>query len=352
MPFTAIHMPLTKETIMLEIITYLIVCASVVMYVILDGFDLGVGALHLFARKDEDRRIFLNAIGPVWDGNEVWLVIIFGALFAGFPLAYGTICSAFYTPIMILLAGVIFRAVAIEFRSKLSSPRWRSLWDGVFSISSYVILFFIGVMLANLIRGIAIDEKHNYIGTFADFFSPYAVVLGITSIALFMMHGSIYLLMKTEGPLHEALRQWAKRTIAFFIIAFAGLTAYTFVELPYMIEPFKAYPALLVIPALAILLIANTVKQVHSDRDGWAFISSCLSITLLFVLAGLGTFPVMVVSSIADSNSITLYQAVSDIKTLKVIFIVACIGLPLVMTYGVWIYHIFRGKVYVDESGY
>jgi len=350
MLFIEIH--IVEEAHMFEIFTYLIVCTAVVMYVVLDGFDLGVGALHLFAKKDQERRVFLNAIGPVWDGNEVWLVIIFGALFAGFPLAYATICSAFYTPIMILLAGVIFRAVAIEFRSKIESPRWRSLWDGIFSISSIVILFLIGIILGNLIVGIPLDGDHAFLGSFSSFFSLYPIVLGITSIALFMMHGSIYLLMKTEGTLHKHLRNWVKKTISFFVICYLALTALTFFEVPSMIAPFKEYPLLIVVPLLAFLLIANVIKQAQNGRNGWAFLSSSLSIILLFALAGIGTFPTMIVSSIDPENSITLYQAVSNIKTLKVIFVIACIGVPLVLAYGVWIYHIFRGKVTIDASSY
>ena len=152
---------------------YLVVCGASVAYVVLDGFDLGVGMLHLFTKKDEERRLMLNAIGPVWDGNEVWIVIVGGALLAGFPAAYATLCSAFYTPLMIFLAGIIFRAIAIEFRSKLPHSKWRSCWDWVFFLGSFIIAFVLGVLLGNLVRGIPLDHEGEFLGTFWGFFTPY-----------------------------------------------------------------------------------------------------------------------------------------------------------------------------------
>src|SRR3989338_5440991 len=150
----------------LEALWYAVIGASLLFYTILDGFDLGVGALHLFARGDTQRRIFLNAIGPVWDGNEVWIVIVMGGMFAGFPNVYATIFSGFYTLLMFLIAGLMFRAVAIEFRSKRESPKWRSLWDVVFSFASILVAFVLGVLIGNMIRGIPLDAEQNYVGTF------------------------------------------------------------------------------------------------------------------------------------------------------------------------------------------
>ena len=147
----------------LEVLWYCVICASVVFYTILDGFDLGVGMLHPFVKHNDERRVFLNAIGPVWDGNEVWIVIIGGALFSGFPMAYGVLFSAFYTPVMILLSGMIFRAVAIEFRSKIHNSAWRSIWDWIFSIGSYIIAFCIGILLANLVQGIPLDDEGEFL---------------------------------------------------------------------------------------------------------------------------------------------------------------------------------------------
>ncbi len=336
----------------LEFLWYCVICASVVFFTILDGFDLGVGMLHPFAKTDRDRRIFLNAIGPVWDGNEVWLIIIGGALFAGFPLAYATLCSAFYTPIMILLAGIIFRAVAIEFRSKMESLSWRFFWDGVFSFGSYVIAFVIGVLLANLVQGIPLDGETNFTGTFLGFFSPYSILLGCTSIALFMMHGSIYLLMKTEGELHDRLRGWVMNTMIGFMIFYFLLTMSTLIYNHYMADRMREYPFLIVIAVVALLLIANIPRQIYKGNDGWAFLSSCGSITLLFGLFGLGYFPHLILSSTNPDYSITLFNSASSELTLTVILTIACIGVPIVLLYGYYIYRVFRGKVRLDDHSY
>src|ERR1700731_333362 len=186
----------------LEFIWFSIFVILVTGYAILDGFDLGVGMLHLFSKKDEERRLMLNAIGPVWDGNEVWLVTAGGALFAGFPAVYATICSAFYIPMMILLTGIIFRAVAIEFRSKQPMPWWRWMWDVFFSFASLLIAFALGAAIGNLINGIPLDEHKEFTGNLLSLIQPYAILVGIMSVALFAMHGALYILMKTEGELH------------------------------------------------------------------------------------------------------------------------------------------------------
>ena len=161
-----------------QVIWYAVIGISVIMYTVLDGFDLGVGCLHLFTRSDQERRLMLNAIGPVWDGNEVWLIIVFGAMFVGFPPVYATICSAFYFIIMILLMGLMIRAVAIEFRSKQESKGWRRFWDCMFSIGSYVIAFIIGVLMGNIIVGVPIDQNEVFQGSFAGFFTPYTIRWG------------------------------------------------------------------------------------------------------------------------------------------------------------------------------
>lgn len=337
----------------LQLLAYLVLCVSVVFYCILDGFDLGVGALHLFAKRDEDRRIFLNAIGPLWDGNEVWLVIIGGALFAAFPVAYAVIFSSFYTPIMILLAGVIFRAVAIEFRSKVHSTRWRSAWDVLFSVASIVIIFCVGVLIANLIEGIEIDETGLFTGSFLGFFGYYPILVGIMSISLFMMHGLVFLLMKTEGELHDRIRTWMPVVMTFLAIFYVIVSLATFFKAPHMTERFAQYPVLFIVPAIAILAIINTPWQVHKRNDGWAFISSSIAVIFLFVLFGLGTFPIMVRSSInPELYSLTLYNASSAIKTLEVVLTIVAIGIPIVLAYGWYIYHIFRGKVRLDSASY
>ncbi|MCK4934145.1 MAG: cytochrome d ubiquinol oxidase subunit II [Simkaniaceae bacterium] len=338
---------------LLETAWYVVIIIAMTCYAMLDGFDLGVGSLHLFAKKDEYRRIFLNAIGPVWDGNEVWLVIVGGALFAGFPAVYGTVFSVFYVPCMILLAGLIFRACAIEFRSKLESPKWRQLWDVVFCIASIIIAFCVGTVLANLVHGIPLDENGVYHGSFIAFFNLYAMIVGITVVALFMMHGAIYLLMKTEGELHSYLRKWVSRTIGFFIFCYLVTTVFTLLDKGHMIERMLSHPILFIFPILTLVAIVNIPIQVSRGNDGWGFISSCLSMALLFTLFALGTFPNMVRSSIdTEINSLTIHNTASSPLTLKILLLIVFIGIPLVLAYSYYLYRTFRGKVKLDQSSY
>jgi len=337
----------------LEVMWYLVVIVAMIAYAVLDGFDLGVGVLHLFTKKDNDRRIFLNAIGPVWDGNEVWLVIVGGALFAGFPDVYATSLSTFYNLVMILLCGLIFRAVAIEFRSKRTSMKWRSTWDRVFSAGSIVIAFGLGVALGNLIEGVALDKNHDFVGSFTDFFRPYPFVMGLTTLALFTMHGAIFLAMKTEGDLHEKVRLWVNYSIAFFVIFYISLTMMTLVTKPHMTERMLAQPWLFGVGFLALLAIANIPWQIKKLNDGWAFVSSCLSIALLLALFAIGTFPVLMRSSIDPENySLTAFNSASSPLTLTVLLIIVAIGVPLVLAYGFYIYRVFRGKVAIDKTSY
>ncbi len=326
---------------------------SVLMYTVLDGFDLGVGALHLFARTDEQRRIFLNAIGPVWDGNEVWIVIIIGGLFAGFPNAYATVFTGFYTLLTFLIAGLMFRAAAIEFRSKGPSALWRGTWDTVFCVASLLVGFVIGVILGNLVQGVAINATQDYVGTFADLLSPYALLVGVLAVALFSMHGSIYLYMKTEGEAHAVVRRWILPSIVFFLILFAITTVVTLLYMPHMAAPFYSQPMLLVLPFLALLAIASIPHQVNKGRGGWAFLASCASICLLLSLFHVGTYPYILHSTIdREINSLTIYNCASSHKTLTILLIVVAIGVPLVLAYGCFIYRIFRGKVKLEKSSY
>ncbi len=337
----------------LSLLWYYIIGASVIFYVALDGFDLGVGIMNFFTKKDEERRVFLNAIGPVWDGNEVWLVIVGGALFAGFPDVYATLFSGFYNLCMVFLVGLIFRAVAIEFRSKRESKRWRFTWDAVFSISSLLIAFGLGVVLGNMIEGIPLNENKDFVGSFSLFFRPFPILIGIFTISLLMMHGSIYLAMKTEGALHKRLRRWVKRCIWVFVSIYAVTSVLSWFYAPHMVQRFKDSPEFLIIPVLALLAILNVPRMFTRNSDGWAFLSSCFSIALLFCVYGVGTFPYLVRSSVnPEANSLSFFNSCASVLTLKVLLIIVAIGIPLVLGYGFMIYRIFRGKVKIEKTSY
>ena len=321
-------------------------------YAILDGFDLGVGALHLFTKTDVERRTFLNSIGPVWDGNEVWLVTAGGALFAAFPEVYATAFSGFYLALMLLLFCLIFRAVAIEFRSKQEMLWWRRLWDVSFTVSSVVASLLIGVALGNIAIGIPLDANHEYIGTFLGMLNPYALLVGFTTLALFMMHGAIYVVMKTEGGLHDKVRGWINNTIIFFIICYAITTMATLLYVPQMADVIKQHPILFIVPLLNMLAIANIPREIYHGRDWRAFLSSSCAILFLLALFGIGMFPNMIFSNPNPANSLNIYNAASSPKTLRIMLIIAALGVPAVLAYTASIYWIFRGKVKIDSSSY
>lgn len=321
-------------------------------YAILDGFDLGVGALHLFVKEDTERRIMLNSIGPVWDGNEVWLVTGGGALFAAFPHVYATVFSGFYTAFMLLLFGLIFRAVAIEFRSKEKMKWWRIMWDTAFSVSSILIAFLMGVALGNIITGIPLDAEKEFAGSFLSLINPYTIMVGITTVALFMMHGSIYAVMKTEGSLQSKIRGWVNNTIIFFVICYVTTTMYTLIYYPHMVQHFKEQPLFFVVAILNMLAIANIPREIFHKRDFLAFLSSCASIVALLILFAIGLFPNIVLSNPNPEFSLNIYNAASSQKTLNIMLIVAAIGVPFVLAYTISIYWVFRGKVKLDNMSY
>jgi len=321
-------------------------------YAILDGFDLGVGALHLLGRTDDERRVILNSIGPVWDGNEVWLITGGGALFAAFPHVYATAFSGFYTAFILLLLVLIFRAVAIEFRSKRKSRTWRSMWDTAFSLSSMVIALLAGVALGNVVQGVPIGPDKEYAGDFLRLINPYALLVGVTTLSLFVMHGSIYLILKTEGDLQGRIRGWAKKAVGAFIVLYIVLTAVTLTTVPHMTERFRDVPALLILPVLTVLAIANIPREVTHAREFRAFLSSGATIAGLLALFGIGLYPTILISSTAAEFSLNIYNAASSERTLRIMLIIAAIGMPFVLAYTISIYWVFRGKVKLESMSY
>jgi cytochrome d ubiquinol oxidase subunit II len=336
----------------LNFIWFLLVGVLLTGYAMLDGFDLGVGALHLFTQDDAERRTLLNAIGPVWDGNEVWLVTGGGALFAAFPNVYATAFSGFYLALFLLLASLIFRSVAIEFRSKRPEHWWRQMWDVSFSVGSILSGLLLGVALGNIAWGVPVDAQGEFAGTFLGLLKPYPLLVGVTTLALFMMHGAIYGVMKTEGALHDKLRGWAMRSILFFVICAAILTVVTLVFVPHLTARVRANPWLFTVLIANLLAIANIPREFHRGHDGRAFLSSCATIITLMALFALNTFPYLIYSLPTPDNGLTIYNAASSPKTLEIMLIIAGIGMPLVLAYTAGIYWIFRGKVKLERTSY
>lgn len=322
-------------------------------YAILDGFDFGAGAWHLFFNKEESRRIALNAVGPVWDGNEVWLVIGGGALFAGFPVMYATLFSSMYVPFMLFLVFIIFRAVSIEFRSKEKMKWWRKSWDIAYSVSSIMLPFLLGVVLGNVLQGLPLDKDFHYVGgPFFEFLNPYSLMVGVTTLALMMTHGAIYLLLKTEGRLYAKLTILLRNGIIFFIVTFTITTLYTLIYIPHLSDEFKNNPELFIVPVLMFLSIANIPRLAHKRKYGQAFLFSSITISLLLILVAIELYPTLLMSTLDPANSITVYNAASSEKALGIMLTITAIGGPLVLIYMFFVYRTFRGKVKLDETSY
>lgn len=333
-------------------IWYVLVGILFTGYAVLDGFDLGVGGLHLLGRTDQHRRIFLNSIGPFWDGNQVWLVTGGGALFAAFPHVYATAFSGFYLAFILLLFMLIFRGVSIHVRSLRPGRPWRAFWDWAFSLSSLLASLLIGVAMGNVAWGVPIRENFRYQGDLLAQLHPYALLTGVTVVAVFLMHGAIYLVMKTEGELNLRVRGWVRPTIVFFVLMYALTTLATLLYLPQMVEPFREHPLLFLVPVASVLAIANIPREVHHGRELAAFLSSGAAIVFLLALFGIGMFPELIHSRPDPTLSLTAYNAASSPLTLRTMLVLAGIGIPLVIGYTFHIYRIFRGKVQLDASSY
>jgi len=321
-------------------------------YAILDGFDLGAGALHLFLKKENSRRIAMNAIGPVWDGNEVWLVIGGGALFAGFPVAYAAIFSAFYVPFFIFLIGLIWRGVAIEFRSKEPGKIWRLSWDFIYSFACIVISLSLGLMLGNVALGLPLNNQKEFTGTWLSFFNLFSIMVAVTTLALFMMHGAIYLAMKTENRLYTKLTILAKNFTMFFVFSFVITTVYTLLYIPHLSDRIKSSPLFFIFPLIMMLAIANIPRMLNKGKYRYAFISSSVTIASLLIMVAVEVFPNLLFATNDPVNSITINNAASSPKTMKILLTIALIGTPLVGIYTGFLFWTFKGKVKLDEMSY
>ena len=336
----------------LNTIWFILVGVLLSGYAILDGFDLGVGMLNLLVKDDHDRRILYNSIGPVWDGNEVWLVTGGGALFAAFPEVYATAFSGFYLAFILLVFALIFRAVAIEFRSKEKWGWWRLTWDIGFAGSSFLASFLIGVAIGNIARGIPLGPDHEFAGTFISLLNPYALLMGFTTASLFIMHGTIYLAMKTEGELQKKIRGWINPAIIGFILFFSILTLATLLYIPHITDVFRESPALFILAIVLVLSIANIPREISREKDFYAFLSSCVCMITLMAIFGFGMYPNMIYSLPDPQHSLTVYNGSSTDKTLHIMLIIAIMGIPIVLAYTASIYWIFRGKVKLNEDSY
>jgi len=336
----------------LNMIWFVLVSVLLIGYAILDGFDLGVGVLHLFARSEEERRVHMNAIGPVWDGNEVWLLTAGGALFAAFPVVYATVFSGFYLALMLLLFALIFRAVSMEFRGKVDSPGWRRLWDRAFGFGSLLPALLFGVAFGNILRGIPLDAEHNFAGTFFSLLNPYALLIGVLTLALFTMHGALYLAMKTDGDLKSRVRSWVSPLWIAVIALYVLATLATVFVSPFLFEGMLENPLFWIFFAALLGSVLRIPFAAKAGKDGGAFLASSIAIASMIGLSALGLFPRLVPALGDPQQSLTAYNASSSETTLMTMLIIALIGMPLVIAYTIFIYRAFKGKVVITPESY
>ncbi|KPV44454.1 cytochrome d ubiquinol oxidase subunit II [Alicyclobacillus ferrooxydans] len=331
----------------LNILWFILIAVLFIGFFFLEGFDFGVGILMPFLGKtDGERRAIINTIGPFWDGNEVWLLTAGGAMFAAFPNWYATLFSGFYLALFLLLVALIGRGVAFEFRSKLENPKWRRVWDYVIFGGSLLPPLLWGVALANLMRGVPIDAKMNYVGTFWGLLNTYALVGGAAMILLFILHGALFLSLKTEGELQQKARNvglaigaWTTVLMLFFVVlSYFDTDMFT----RHGVDPGP-------VPILAGLALFSVQFFIRAKRDGWGFLMTGLTIALSTVTVFMDLFPRVMVSSLSPDWSLTIYNAASNPYSLKVMTIVALTLVPIVLAYQIWTYWIFRRRVHLSD---
>lgn len=339
----------------LQVVWFLLVGVLIIGYAILDGFDLGVGVLHLFTKDDTDKRVNMNAIGPVWDGNEVWLLTGGGALFAAFPIVYATVFSGFYLAFVLLLVALIFRAVSFEFRKYTEKQENKKYWDLAFGLGSLVPALLYGVAIGNVLRGLPIemvDGKVTSSITFLGLLNPYALVVGVTSLVLFTMHGAIYLTLKVQDERKPVLAGVIQKLWIAFVVLYLLATLATFFTAAFEFEGMLANPIFWVLFVALLGSMVYIPMGAKGAQYGKTFIASSVMIACMTGLVALSLFPRLVPSSINLANSLTIRNASSSELTLTTMLIIALIGVPIVLAYTIVMYRIFKGKVVLNDDSY
>jgi cytochrome d ubiquinol oxidase subunit II len=340
----------------LNIVWFLLLAVLITGYAVLDGFDLGVGVIQLFTKDEEERKINVNAIGPVWDGNEVWLLTAGGAMFAAFPIVYATVFSGFYIAFMLLLTALIFRAVSFEFRKYSVSSRSRKLWDTSFALGSAVPALLYGVAIGNVLRGLPVllvDGKVAESITFLGLLNPYSLLVGVLSLILFTMHGAIYLTMKSTGRQQDKMVSLAGKTWIVFIALYIITTFATFFSASFLFEGILKNPVFWILFILLFAGIFYIPVGLKAKRFGLTFLSSSIIVASATGMVAVSLYPRLVPSSIdLENGSLTIYNSASSQNTLFTMLIIALIGMPLVIGYTIYIYRVFKGKVIITKDSY
>jgi cytochrome d ubiquinol oxidase subunit II len=361
---------------MLRIIWWVLLGALLIGFAVMDGFDLGVGALLPFvARTDSERRIAINTVGPVWEGNQVWLILGGGAIFAAWPPLYAVAFSGFYLAMFLVLCALIVRPVGFKFRAKVDDPRWRSIWDGALFVGGFVPALIFGVAVGNMLRGVPFrfDDtlRLTYEGSLLGLLNPFALLCGLVSVAMLMFHGAAYLSLKAGEPVASRASAIAKWLALALLVLFSlagiwvafGLDGYTVTQSlgpngpsnPTLkqvsiatggwLANYGRYPWLLAVPALVYVGAPLAVWLLRRRRHGLAFIASGLAVAGVVATAGVSAFPFLLPSSLEPDMSLTVFDASSSRLTLMIMLAVTLIFLPLVLAYTAWVYRVLRGRV-------
>ena len=373
-------MPLLFDYLTLKLIWWLFVCVLLVGFALLGGFDLGVGTLLPFlARTDEQRRVLLNAIGPTWEGNQVWFITAGGAMFAAWPFVYAAAFSGFYWAMLLVLFALFFRPVGFEYRSKVADPRWRNAWDWGLFVGGAVPALVFGVAFGNLLQGVPFEldgfMRPTYTGSFWGLLNPFGLLAGVVSLSMLVMHGALYLQLRTEGELNARAAKAARWFGALFMAAFAlagvwqavGIEGFRIVAMPdpggvvsplsktvEMVEGawmqnYTARPWTMSAPIVAFAGGLLALLFSAAKRTGLAFVCSGAAVAGVIMTAALAMFPFIMPSSTQPNVSLTAYDAVSSHLTLNLMFIAVVVFLPIVLLYTSWVYSVLRGKLSEDK---
>jgi cytochrome bd ubiquinol oxidase subunit II len=363
----------------MRLIWWALLGALLIGFAITDGFDMGVAILLPFLGKnDTERRVIINSIGTVWEGNQVWFITAGGALFAAWPIAYAVAFSGFYFALLLTLFALFLRPIGFDYRSKLPSQKWRNNWDIALFVGGFVPALIFGVAFGNLLQGVPFhfdnDMRIFYTGSFWALLNPFALAAGLISLSMLVMHGAVYLQIKTDGDIHQRCKTVVVVTaiITLALFAVAGIwvnhidgyhiTSEILPNAPsnplakivskepgLWLDNYSHYPVLMLIPALAFVAGALTLVLSKIDRPGLAFITSSLTLTSIILTAGVSMFPFLMPSSSALNSSLTVWDASSSHTTLKLMLVATLIFLPIVLVYTTWVFRVLRGKITLEH---
>jgi cytochrome d ubiquinol oxidase subunit II len=336
---------------MLETIWFVLWGVLWAVYFVLDGFDLGLGSLMPFVATDErEKRVVVNAMGPFWDGNEVWLITAGGVTFAAFPRVYAVMFSSLYTPLMLLLFALILRGISFEFRSKVDSPGWRAVWDTTLVIGSFLPALLLGVAFANIFMGLPLDAHGIMQGNLLTLLNPYGLLGGVLFVLLFLVHGAVWLAIKSDGTLRDRARRTACVLWPVLVVAAVAFLVASWFATP-LYANYLGHPLLWVLPVLAVvgLLLTRVFLAARSDWQAWFASAAAILGATWFGVAGL--FPNLLPSSLDPASSLTAFNAASSPLTLKIMLGVALCMVPIVIAYQAWVYVTFRAPVPFEKKG-